>query len=106
MPVEAFDVSAGAWATLDAEARADEWDGVSHEAGPMFGFGQDFYVSCSCGRRVDVSDREQVRRLHAAHAEMEREAVERAECAALAPSKLAATRAALRATADQKVGRS
>jgi hypothetical protein len=99
---ETFSAAAGMAASLDAQIRADSWDGVSHTLGPVFGRPPAVFAACSCSRRIDGADVEQVTALHRAHVEMEQEAAERAECARTAPEGLARARAALTEVADRR----
>lgn len=106
MASESFSAAAGAFATLDSQARADEATAgpIEHVLGPIYGAegGDRFGICEGCGRRIDGADVAQVTRLHEAHVVMEREAVERAQFARTAPDGLARARAALAETAARK----
>lgn len=58
----------GGWgASLEADAQAEKWDGVSHGVAETYSDGLDVYAVCRCGRRIDGVDRSHVDRQMARH---------------------------------------
>lgn len=70
MPSETFDATAGAFATLEATAQAENPDDA-HRLVTSFKY-PDAYGICSCGSRIDAAHVDQVEQLHRDHAEAER----------------------------------
>ena len=68
MPSETFDATAGMAATLDARARAAEWDGVTHRRVKTVEY-PDLYTVCLCGTRIDAGTEDQAQALFEEHAQ-------------------------------------
>jgi hypothetical protein len=98
MPAETFDASAGAFATLDARARADEWDGLEHRRVKTVQY-PDLYSLCACGTRIDAGSEEHLQALFEEHEHRE---LQQRVYRPAAQAGLAKARARLAEVADRR----